>query len=87
MQLDFRDRTGSGVLCMDWSNDDVLQWLRELKLQPYKISEATLQSCREHNIDGRMLLALDGEGLKALGIHNPLLRAKLLAKIRELDKT
>eukprot|EP00808_Paulinella_micropora_P030824 g10555.t1 len=69
-----------------WSNDNVLQWLRELKLHPYKISEETLQNCREHNIDGRLLLALDGEGLKELGVYNPLLRAKLLVKIRELDK-
>eukprot|EP00808_Paulinella_micropora_P015195 g28447.t1 len=81
-----RAAVAAGTEAIDWSNDDVVQWLRELKLHPYKISEDTLQNCREHNIDGRVLLALDGEGLKELGIYNPLLRAKLLAKIRELDK-
>eukprot|EP00808_Paulinella_micropora_P022244 g19999.t1 len=58
-----RDAVAAGteaIVMMDWSNDKVVQWLQKMKLHPDKISEDTLRTCREHNIDGRVLLALDG---------------------------
>jgi len=60
-----------------WNADRVLFWLEEVQL-----SDDTLKEKFETNpINGRMLLLMNDEALKAMGIDEPLVRLKILSEV------
>ncbi|XP_064647076.1 uncharacterized protein LOC135499942 isoform X3 [Lineus longissimus] len=62
----------------DWTVDQVCQWLICLEMDHYK-PQFTMEA-----VDGRGLLALDGNKLKGLGVQNSNDRSLLKKKIKEL---
>ncbi|XP_062853770.1 WD repeat, SAM and U-box domain-containing protein 1 [Trichomycterus rosablanca] len=69
----------SRLMPSDWSEDDVLAWLREEEL------ESLIDTFKVNNIDGAELLSLSKESLcSELHIESLGLRSKVLRKIEEL---
>ncbi|XP_028311192.1 sterile alpha motif domain-containing protein 14 isoform X2 [Gouania willdenowi] len=66
----------SSLVC-SWSNQQVCQWLKGLRMEKY-VQDFT-------DVDGPKLLTLDGTKLKALGVHNSADRSVLKRRIKDIQ--
>jgi len=64
----------------EWTADEVLTWLGEVGITDPQIKEKFVKN----PIDGGMLLLMNDESLKAMGIEEPLVRLKVLKVIKAI---
>ena len=76
---DSREATADTTAPQPWDCARVQTWLRQAGF------DEACGAVAEHSIDGAMLVQLDHEGIKALGVVDPLRRASLLKAIQILD--
>ncbi|KAL6457674.1 hypothetical protein MHYP_G00346370 [Metynnis hypsauchen] len=66
-------------LLSSWSTQQVCDWLRSLNMEQY------VPKFREKHVDGELLLQLDGNKLKGLGVLNSSDRSLLKRRIKDIN--